>query len=595
MKKHEYTTIYIIIAVFVLFSLLHLTKQKSYDVLQVNTPFEIIVDKNRNGIADDNETITISKDFQYIKKERTKLDDALNIDNYSHYALYYLTEKYTTEVLLDKKIVLKRNNIYVDGENYLNILTKSGYIFKNNTPVNSEAFKKRWNQIKKVNYVLYNAKSNKYHQLECEYGHLAHNYTLVARSQLPKGALGCKYCITKKHKHKSNKQSKSSKTSISIAGIKLILADYTTNLKPNRHGNTKICKEIIHQINNAQSSIDIAIYGYDRVPKIERAIKRAIERGVKVRLVHDIDSSNKNIYSNTDYFAKLVKNSSCDTAPSYIKDKRKYTNSIMHNKFYIFDNQIVITGSANLSHTDMSDYNTNCIAVIYSDKLASIYKKEFEQMYNGKFHNIKEKINNKENIKVGDSTISAYFSPKDNTVNSAIIPKINSAKKYIYIPTFLITDKNVTNALINARKRGVDIKIIVDATNAKNTASKHNVLRRSGIKVKTENYAGKLHSKTILIDDKYCIIGSMNLSKSGNYKNDENILIINNSVLTKFYKNFFIYLWNKIPDYWLSHDVSAESWYSIGSCSDGIDNDYDGKTDAEDEGCKAKLKHNISK
>ena len=87
----------------------------------------------------------------------------------------------------------------------------------------------------------------------------------------------------------------------------------------------------------------------------------------------------------------------------------------------------------------------------------------------------------------------------------------------------------------------------------------------------------------------------MNLSKSGNYQNDENILIINNSALTKFYKNFFIYLWNKIPDYWLSHDVSAESLYSIGSCSDGIDNDYDGKTDAEDEGCKAKLKHNISK
>ena len=80
----------------------------------------------------------------------------------------------------------------------------------------------------------------------------------------------------------------------------------------------------------------------------------------------------------------------------------------------------------------------------------------------------------------------------------------------------------------------------------------------------------------------------MNLSKSGELKNDENIIIVENPNIAKFYKKFFIYLWSKIPDYWLKHDPPAESIYSIGSCSDGIDNDYDGLTDNADSGCKMK-------
>ena len=61
----------------------------------------------------------------------------------------------------------------------------------------------------------------------------------------------------------------------------------------------------------------------------------------------------------------------------------------MHNKFYIFDNKIVITGSANLSHTDMSGFNSNNIIVINSADVAKIYKTEFEQMFNGNFHSTK--------------------------------------------------------------------------------------------------------------------------------------------------------------------------------------------------------------
>lgn len=476
-------------------------------------------------------------------------------------------------------------------------LLKSGFVFRNNMPVNPAKFKEQLDYVKQQNFVLYNNKSGKYHTLICKYGNASKDYVIISKKSLPKDAKPCTYCIdnnkndSTKNKTKTSSDSKQ-KTLVapplvfSSSNLKIILTDYTTTLKPTREAKSAIARELITLINNANSTIDIAIFGYDKVPAIETALKNAMARGVKIRLVYDINSKGGNIYNDTIYFSRLIPDSKCDKSPETVVNPVQYTNSLMHDKFFIFDSKIVMTGSANLSYTDMSGFNSNSVVVINSSSVAKIYESEFNQMYNGNCHHIKQKIPAKNDIILGDSKLSVYFSPTDNTINTALVPLINNASKYIYIPTFLVTDKTMMNALINAKKRGVDVKIIVDAVNAKSQYSKHHIMRENGILVKTENYAGKLHSKSMIVDDKYVVIGSMNFSYSGNNKNDENLIVIKNPNAAIFYRKFFEYLWQKIYNYWLTHDVSAESIYSIGSCSDGIDNDYDGKTDSEDEGCK---------
>ena len=94
-----------------------------------------------------------------------------------------------------------------------------------------------------------------------------------------------------------------------------------------------------------------------------------------------------------------------------------------------------------------------------------------------------------------------------------------------------------------------------------------------------------MHSKIIIIDKKYVITGSTNFSNSGENKNDENMIIIENQKIAKFYADFFEYLWSKIPDKYLKFNPPAESKYSVGSCTDGVDNDFDDKIDTKDEGC----------
>ena len=87
----------------------------------------------------------------------------------------------------------------------------------------------------------------------------------------------------------------------------------------------------------------------------------------------------------------------------------------------------------------------------------------------------------------------------------------------------------ISKALVDAKERGVKVRVILDATAATNGYSKHNYLRENGIDVKVESWGGKMHMKAAVFDKKHVVVGSMNWTKAGEKKNDENTIIIKNS------------------------------------------------------------------
>ncbi len=179
------------------------------------------------------------------------------------------------------------------------------------------------------------------------------------------------------------------------------------------------------------------------------------------------------------------------------------------------------------------------------------------------------------------------FSPQDDAVDNAVLPLLKSANQSIDIAMFFLTHKTLTKELVNAHKRGVKVRIILDATGAANGYSKHQYLREHGIAIKIENWGGKMHMKSALIDNRHLIIGSMNWTSAGASKNDENTIVINNFSQAKKFRNFFEKLWLSIDNKWLNGLPQAESLESFGSCSDGIDNDFDHQVDSKDKGCIA--------
>lgn len=579
-------SITLLILTFFAFLFYQIQKSNDFKVLKVISPTEIVVDLNKNGVEDNDETITLQNIQSFSTKQsgaQTQLARQIKISDEDALGLGFLAENFAKETLLDKNVKLKNNNILIDNKNYENLLFNKGFaIFKGKAP--APELTKNLVKVRKLHLRIFNNKSHKYHKLNCKYGLIAHNSQILPAYQLPKDAKPCRFCFNNRKQGTGNRKQKirnedvipdvkSPSTIYQTNSIKIFLTDFTRVLKPNNHCETPVCRALVQEINSAQSSIDFAIYGYTKIPTLENALLNAQRRGVKVRFVYDSDENKANIYPDTSYLGRILTNNNSDYAPA-----------IMHDKFFIFDNKTVLTGSANISNTDMSGFNSNAVIIINSTKIANFYSREFEQMHEGYFHKAKLKIKNK-NETIDGADFQIYFSPKDKGV-SAIIPLIDNAQKYVYIPAFLITQKQIAQSLINASDRGVSVKIILDATNTHTSSSKMKLFRQHRIQVKTENFAGKLHSKSIIIDDLYTVIGSMNFSRTGEGVNDENLLIIKNPEIAKFYKTFFQYLWRRIPDKWLKYNARAESPDSIDSCSDGIDNDFDGKIDAADDSCR---------
>lgn len=99
---------------------------------------------------------------------------------------------------------------------------------------------------------------------------------------------------------------------------------------------------------------------------------------------------------------------------------------------------------------------------------------------------------------------------------SVYLNMINKAQKYMYITTpYLIIDNEIQTALCLAAKNGVDIKIITPHIADKPyvhiaTRSYYEALISAGVKI-YEYTPGFIHAKTAVTDDKYAVVGTINM------------------------------------------------------------------------------------
>lgn len=601
--KNILTTLFLI-SLLIGFALFININNKSRKIRTVISPTIIEIETNQKRAnstmtycIEGIESFSLDNDEIFMAKYSKKF----NLSNSDIISLGFLAQDYAQKTLLNKKVKIiegtkvskdcKSAKIKIDGTDYNNMLSNSGFGIIEDNIGNKNKFEHNLNLARKLHLVTLNHHSNKFHTLDCPYGKVAHDSVILPEKQLPSNSIPCKFCHNKTTKTKSNlkigkdiiniPQIIQPKLQLSSGSITTYLTDFTKTLKPTNSCTTSACLKLINEINNATNSIDMALYGYREIPQITKALKIANNRGVKIRYIYDTYfDSNKEYYKDNNIITNLSHTYRSDKTSSKTK-----TNMLMHNKFIIFDNKTVFTGSMNLSPTGTSGFDVNSIVVINSKDIADVYTKEFEQMLSGKFHTSKLKSNYNNRFSINNSEIEIYFSPQDKP-STRIIQLIKGAKKYIYIPTFLITHNEISEELINAHNRGVDVRVIIDANSVTSRNTKHAKLRQAGIMLKTENYAGKLHSKMIIIDDLYLITGSMNFTNSGDNKNDENVLIIKDKTIAKLHRDFFLYLWTIIPNQYLRKNAKPESPDSIGSCSDGIDNNFNNKIDLEETYCK---------
>ena len=111
----------------------------------------------------------------------------------------------------------------------------------------------------------------------------------------------------------------------------------------------------------------------------------------------------------------------------------------------------------------------------------------------------------------GDSPLD-----RENVSEAVYLNMINGAQDYIYMTTpYLVIDNEMMSALILAAKRGVDVRIITPGIPDKKfvfilTQSYYSQLVQGGVKIYQYD-PGFVHAKTFVCDDKYAVVGTINL------------------------------------------------------------------------------------
>jgi competence ComEA-like helix-hairpin-helix protein len=370
---------------------------------------------------------------------------------------------------------------------------------------------------------------------------------------------------------------------------------------------------IIDGINSATSTIDVAVQEL-RLPKIAKALAERHKAGIKVRVILEniynrplgeltqeeinkftkrerdryneylafIDTNKdgkiSNSESNENDALVILRNASIpaidDTADG------SSGSGLMHHKFTIIDNSIVLVGSANYTLSDIhgditrleTRGNANNLLRINSPQLAQLFTEEFDLMWgdgvgsklDSKFGNNKPRRDAKR-IKLGDAIVTVHFSPNSSTTpweftsNGLIGNTLEKATKSVNLALFVFSEQNLANILNSEHQQGVKIEALIDPEFAFRNYSEGldmlGVAMSKKCQYERENrpwqvpidtvgipqlpQGDKLHHKFGIIDTDAVITGSHNWSSAANYHNDETLLIVQNPIVTAHFVREF--------------------------------------------------------
>lgn len=156
----------------------------------------------------------------------------------------------------------------------------------------------------------------------------------------------------------------------------------------------------------------------------------------------------------------------------------------------------------------------------------------------------------------GEMVVQACFSPLGKCSNY-IVRELVQAKKEILVAVYAFTSDELANAMVQARKRGVSVQVVVDREfDIGNQKSKAKFLEGQKILLKRvagtantpEKETGLMHQKFAVIDRRLVFTGSYNWTHAADAINDENLLLFRDAgPLAEEYRKAFFRLWDRKP------------------------------------------------
>jgi phosphatidylserine/phosphatidylglycerophosphate/cardiolipin synthase-like enzyme len=238
----------------------------------------------------------------------------------------------------------------------------------------------------------------------------------------------------------------------------------------------------------------------------------------------------------------------------------------MHTKFTVVNDELIVTGSANLS-ASASLANNEHVVIVKNAQLAQTYIREFaEQRAAAKtmrdaltkeewdtFHSGNQfpddwgsgrsrRLNDALRVidartANGTGIVRTYFSP-DDVCEQVVLAELKKAKKSIHVAMYSFVSRPLAQELVNAARRGCEVIVVadnhqqhIDAAEAVNSLLESEPSIRY---VRGDNKLGNysaIHHKYAVVDSTVVLGGSFNWTQQANRYNDENLIVVKSKKL----------------------------------------------------------------
>lgn len=301
--------------------------------------------------------------------------------------------------------------------------------------------------------------------------------------------------------------------------------------------------DILTAIRSAKDFIFIEIfiidYGHMRGSILEELVKK-VQEGVEVRLLYD--GTNSLIRVKSDFREQMESlGIKCRVFSPMIPIVSTYYNNRDHRKIFVIDNKIAFTGGINIADEYINVFERfghwkDCGLRLDGSAVES-FTIMFLQMWNSTLDEMEDF--SRYLPKYFDSKAEGYVLPfgdspkdKEDYGKNALLSIIENSKDYVYMMSpYLILEDQIILTMINASKRGIDVRICLPHIPDKKIAfalakTHYKQLLENGVKI-YEYTPGFCHSKTWLSDDSSGFVGTINLDYRALYLNYECGVLMN--------------------------------------------------------------------
>ncbi|MDX2253911.1 MAG: phospholipase D-like domain-containing protein [Pseudanabaenaceae cyanobacterium bins.39] len=366
---------------------------------------------------------------------------------------------------------------------------------------------------------------------------------------------------------------------------------------------------IIENIDNAKVSIDMAVQEL-RLPNIAKAMIKAKERGVRVRLILENKYSqsfaeltkeqvNKFNQRDRDRYTEFLRFADLNNDGVISNDELNQRDAIqmiktanipwlddtadgskgsglMHHKFVVVDQKVVLLGSPNFTMSDIhGDFtkpetrgNANNLLRIDSKEVAEKFTEEFAIMWGdgpeGKLDSrfgLDKPTRKIAYMVIEGAQIRIKFSPdsekvaNEQTSNGLIGTALAGGEQTIDLALFVFSDQGIVNILRERMLKNVQIRALIDPQFAYRNYSatlnmwglrsaqdcregKDNAWKKplQTVGVPSMNRGDLLHHKFAILDRNLIITGSHNWTNAANHLNDEALVLIQNKTVAAHFQ-----------------------------------------------------------